>query len=92
MQTNPRKGEDDERKILMKIFDGNLSPIQFAAISATDGADTVAGETNAEGRCLLSFPQSEKWDVTVTHPYYTTEESQIELTDSLDEITIIMAH
>ncbi len=85
MQSFTTTGEDEDKKILMKVSSFNYTPIFRAVLMFTNEGDTVKGITDADGKYLATLPRPGEWHVIVTHEAFDTYTATIDVTDSFAE-------
>jgi len=90
LRTTQRKGEDDDKKILMKIFSMSQQSISDATITVANETDTFIRHTDGYGQTLFDLPVSDYWDVTIDHLLYLPETSRITVVDSFTEKSYIL--
>lgn len=90
LRTTQRKGEDDDRKILMKIYSMSQQSVSGAVIMVANETDTFNRDTDAYGKALFDLPPSDYWDVIVDHPLYLQETARVILVDSFTEKIFVL--
>lgn len=83
------ESEDEDRRVIFRIFSTDEKPIQGAFITLIKGTDTLGGITNENGASTFLMPDG-GWNAHAAHPDFLSKDTSFTVSGAPVEVSCVL--